>query len=182
MKRSTVSKRFAKALIEISVEDKATGQYARELRDMVGVFAGNPDLYKLFLNPMYTLVKRNELMDSISSAAHVSKHVGAFLKILVRTRNISLLEDTLAAYLRLEDEMAGRVRATVESPFDLSPEIVEEIKKKLKAAAGKDVLLAVSRNPDIIGGLVIKMDNTVMDFSIRTQLQRMKQKIAEGVA
>lgn len=182
MKRTTASKRFAKALIEISIEDNATGQYARELRDMVAVFAGNPDLYKLFLNPMYTLAERNALMDKIASAVPVSKHVGAFLRILVQTRNIRFLEDVLAAYIRLEDERAGRVRATVESPFDLSPEAVEEIKKKLKAAVGKDVMVAVSRNPAIIGGLVIKMDNTVMDFSIRTQLQRMKQKIAEGVA
>ncbi len=170
------------ALIEVAIEDKAAGRYAQELRDMVAVFAGNPELYKIFLSPMYTLSEKDALMDKISSAVHVSRRVAVFLKVLVRRRKVIFLEDVLAAYLKLEDEDAGRVRVTVESSFDLSPAAVEEIKKKLKEATGKEVVAVISRNPAVIGGLVIKMGGTVMDLSIKGQLQRIKQKIAEGVA
>lgn len=179
--KSATSRRFAKALIEVGQEDGAYQDYGKQLRTALAVFTGAPELYKVLLNPMHKIEERQGLIDKLSESLSLSPSVGRFLKILVNTRNVKRLEDISAAYSRLEDELAGRIRATVESPVDLPPELAEEIRKKLGEARGREVLVSFSKNPALIGGLVIKLDNTILDGSLKTQLELMKEKILEGV-
>lgn len=182
MKGSAAARRFAKALITIGVEHKATGRYGEELRDAAAVFKATPELYKMLLNPMYKLEERCALMDKVSSSVKASEAVSIFFNILVSTRSIKLLEDIAAAYQKFEDALAGRLRATIEAPFEPSAAFLEEIRGKLKGLTGKEIIVSYRRRPELIGGLVVRMDNTVIDGSLKTQLNLMKEKILEGVA
>lgn len=182
MRTSTVAKRFAKALMEVGIEEKAAAKYGHELSTAVGVFKGSPELYRILLNPMYRIEDRNGLMNKISGALQLSPAVARFLNILVATRHIRLLETVTEAYSKLEDDIAGRIRATVEAPFDLSSQVVDDIRGRLRASTGREVVLSSVKNPALIGGLVIRMDNTIIDGSLKTQLDIMKEKIMEGVA
>jgi len=179
--KSATSRRFAKALIEVGHEDGAYQDYGKQIRTALAVFTGAPELYKVLLNPMHKIEERQGLIDKLSESLKLSPSVGRFLKILVNTRNIRRLEEICEAYARLEDELAGRIRATVESPVDLPAELADEIKKKLGEASGREVLVSFKKNPALIGGLVIKLDNTILDGSLKTQLELMKEKILEGV-
>lgn len=181
MKSSSLARRFAKALIELGREEKVYENYGKELRTAQAVFTGTPELYKVLLNPMYKLEVRKGLMDKVSESLKLSPHVARFFGILVETRNIKLLEDIVAAYSRFEDEFAGRLKAVVESPSPLDAPLLEEIKKKLGASTGKTVQITNKTNPDLLGGLVIRIDNTILDGSLKTQLSMMKEKILEGV-
>jgi F-type H+-transporting ATPase subunit delta len=179
--KTTVARRYAKALIELGREDGLYEQYGRELRTIIPVFKGNLELSRTLLNPMYRLEERLNLMNSVAEGMKLSKVVSRFLAILVETRKISLLDDIGEAYSRLEDDLAGRIRATVEAAIDPKDEMIGDIKDKLKAITGKDVILAFRKDPTLIGGLVLKIGNTVLDGSVRTQLELMKEKIMEGV-
>jgi F-type H+-transporting ATPase subunit delta len=103
------------------------------------------------------------------------------MAILVETRNIRFLEEVVEAYSRLEDGLAGRLRATVEAPIELDPALVDEIRSKLKGLTGKEVILTYRHNPSLLGGLVLRIDNTILDGSLKTQLELMREKIIEGV-
>lgn len=179
--KSSVAKRFAKAIIEIGVEEKAYEAYGKELRSVLAVFKGNPDLVKILLNPMYKLEERKGLIDKVSASAGLSAHVARLMGILVETRNISFLEEVVEAYSRLEDGLAGRLRATVEAPLELEAALVDEIKAKLGSITGKEVILTYRHNPSLLGGLVLRIDNTILDGSLKTQLELMREKIIEGV-
>lgn len=180
MKIST-ARRFAKALVSIAKEDGAHAEYGKELRTALAIFTGNPELYKTLLNPIYKVEERLKIMESVSGSLKLSPHVAKFLNVLVETRNIRLLEHVATAYARLEDELSGRLRVVVESAAPLSGSQLDDIKKKLSASTGKDIAISNSSNPALIGGLVIRIDNTILDGSIITQLQLMKEKIREGV-
>ncbi|MBI5237666.1 MAG: ATP synthase F1 subunit delta [Deltaproteobacteria bacterium] len=182
MRTSTIAKRFAKALMEAGIEDNARAKYAQELSTAAGVFKGSPELYKILLNRMYRLEERNNLMDKISGGLNLSPAVARFLNILVKTRRIELLEAVIEAFARLEDSFYGRVRAIVETPFDLSQQVMDEIRDGLGRLTGKEVLLKPVKNPSLIGGIVIRMDDTIMDGSLKTQLEMMREKIMEGAA
>lgn len=179
--KSTVARRYAKALIELGREDGLYEPYGKELRTVIPVFKGNPELSRTLLNPMYRLEERLNLMNRVSEGMKLSPVVTRFLAILIETRKISLLEDIGEAYSRLEDDLAGRIRATMEAAVDPKEEIVGNIKDKLKTITGKEVILAFRKDPALIGGLVLKIGNTVLDGSVRTQLELMKEKILEGV-
>lgn len=179
--KSSVAKRYAKALIDIGKEDKACERYGKELRTVLAQFKGTPELMKVLLNPMYKLDERQSIMGRVSTAVDASPVVAKLLSILVSTRNIRHIEAVAEAYSRYEDEIAGRIKAVVESTAPLSASLLEEIKKKVSSATGKEVVLTQRSNPDLIGGLVLRIDNTILDGSIKTQLELMKEKILEGV-
>jgi F-type H+-transporting ATPase subunit delta len=179
--KSSVAKRFAKALIELGVEEKAYEAYGKELRSVLAVFKGNPDLVKILLNPMYKLEERKGLINKVSASVALSPHVTRLMAILVETRNIRFLEEVVEAYSRLEDGLAGRIRASVEAPIELDPALVDEIRSKLKGLTGKEVILTYRHNPSLLGGLVLRIDNTILDGSLKTQLELMREKIIEGV-
>ncbi|MBI1912513.1 MAG: ATP synthase F1 subunit delta [Deltaproteobacteria bacterium] len=181
MKSSTVARRFAKALIEIGIEEKAYENYGKELNTALVIFSSHPELYKTLINPMYKIEARRGLMEQISASNKFSAHVAKFLNLLVETRSIRLLENIVDAYSRLEDELAGRVRATIESPAELGASLIEEIKTKISSATGKEVVISHQVNAGLLGGLVIRIDNTILDGSLKTQLNLMKEKILEGV-
>ncbi|MBI5970481.1 MAG: ATP synthase F1 subunit delta [Deltaproteobacteria bacterium] len=176
------ARRYAKALLDVGKETSSHVQFGHEIRDAAAVFKVTPELYHALLNLMYKTEERFALMDKVSSAVKLSQPVARFLGGLVSSRNIRLLDDIVAAYGKLEDEAAGRLRAVVESPVELSGGILDVIKEKLRASAGKDVALAFRLRPELIGGLVINIENTVFDGSIRTQLELMKEKIIQGAA
>ncbi|MFQ5735340.1 MAG: ATP synthase F1 subunit delta [Thermodesulfobacteriota bacterium] len=179
--KSATSKRFAKALIEVGREDGAYKEYGRELRTALAVFSGTPELYKVLLNPMYRIEERQGLIAKLSDSLKLSRSVSRFLNILVDTKHIKQLDDICSAYSTLEDELSGRLRAVLESPVDIPAELVDEIRKKLSESTGREVIISFSKNPALIGGLVIRLDNTILDGSLKTQLELMKEKILEGV-
>jgi len=181
MKSSALARRFAKALLEIGREENAYENYGKELRTALAVFTGAPELYKVLLNPMYKIEVRRSVMEKVSESLKMTPHVSRFFNILVETRNIKMLEEIVAAYSKLEDDMAGRIKATVESPSPLDQGLLGEIKAKLAATTGKEVMIANTTNPELLGGLVIRIENTILDGSLKTQLAMMKEKILEGV-
>jgi F-type H+-transporting ATPase subunit delta len=182
MKNTALARRYAAALVDIGKEDNAYDKYGKELRDIYAVFAGSPVLYKVLLNPMYKLEERVALSVKVAEAIGASVIVTRFLSVLVEARNIKLLDAICASYARLEDELAGRVRATVSAASELDEELMNSIKDKLKAETKKDVVVTFEKNPALIGGVVIRLGNTVLDGSIKSQLDNMKEKLLEGAS
>ncbi len=181
MRTTAVARRFARALLEVGRESGVHEQYGKELRTVVAVFAGAPELYKVLLNPMYKVEERSSLVAKVAESIKASEHVSRFLTILVETRKIKLLDEIAAAYSVLEDEASGRLRVVVESPAELDSALIDAVKEKLHASTGKEVLVSTRTNPELLGGLVIRMENTILDGSLRTQLENMKEIILEGV-
>ena len=179
--KNALAKRYAKALIEIARDENAYDQYGRELRSALGVFTGSPELTKFLLNPMYKLDERIALMDKVSESIALSPYVVKFFRVLVQTRKISILPEIVDAYSWLEDEYTGRLRVFVESPVDLDPSVFDDIKNKVAATIGKNIVICYEKKPELLGGLVLRIENTVFDGSLKTQLQLVKEKILGGV-
>jgi len=181
MRTTATARRFARALIEVGLELDAYEKFGEQISDAAAVFKATPELAKVLLNPMYGPEERSGLIEKVASAIEASPEVARFLSILVETRNIRQLEAISAAYSALTDELSGRIRAVVEAPFELPDDLLGGIREKLKDSTGKDVVLGFVKKPDLLGGLVVRMENTVLDGSLKTQLELMKEKILEGV-
>lgn len=179
MKKGTVAKRCAKSLIELGQEAKRYKEIGNELRDISAVFAGNPELKRFALNPMHKLEDRHGLIGRVAAAVGVSDVVKQFLAILTETRGIGIIEEICTAYSKMEDELAGRIKVKIESAVDLNEGRINEIKRKLNETIKKEITLTVEKNPALIGGLVFRIGNTILDGSIKTQLERVRERIAQ---
>lgn len=180
MNKSGSAKRYAKALIDVAAEDKAIVQYGKELRSIVEALGVSEELGKVLLNPMYTLEERHAVGDGLCDKLGTSKALKNFLRILVERRGVNMFSDIGRAYSRFEDDIAGRVRAEVQAPTELAETTLEGVKSKLKEETGKEVILTFKKVPELIGGFVVRMDNLILDGSVKAQLESMKEKLLEG--
>lgn len=175
--KKTAAKIYAKALLEIGQEEKRYKEAGKELRGVASVFAANPELKRFALNPMYRLEDRQGLIKKVGDALGISDTVKRFLAILTNTRRIGIIEEISAAYSILEDDLSGKIKATVESASELDDRHIQEINKRLKQLTGKEIILTVEKKPELIGGLVFRIGNTILDGSVKAQLDMVKEKI-----
>ncbi|MBI5328147.1 MAG: ATP synthase F1 subunit delta [Deltaproteobacteria bacterium] len=181
MKKDAAAKKYAKALIEIGQDENRYREIGKELRNISAVFADNPELKRFAINPMYKLEDRQGLVEKVADTIEISPLVKKFLSVLVETRGIGIVEDISSSYSKMEDELSDRVKVTIESAIDLDEGRLKEIQKRLHEITRKEVAIVIEKNQALIGGLVFKIGNTIFDGSIKNQLQRVKEKIIQGV-
>jgi F-type H+-transporting ATPase subunit delta len=94
------------------------------------------------------------------------------------------LADVVEAYRDMSDEINGRVRVTVHSAAQIQPDLVAKIREQMQKMLKKEVALEIEIQPELIGGLVAKINNIQIDGSIRNQVVRLREKLesALGVA
>ncbi len=180
MKETATARKLAKALMDVGIPAQEAGKYGEDLLAIEAVFRNNDGLARALLNPMNKLDQRLALMDEICRRLKTNRAVAKFMDILVETRNIRLIREIAEAYTRLDDERTGRLRATIEAPERLSEDVLSAIRTRLTEITGKDILLGFTQDPSLIGGLVVRLDNTVIDGSIRTQLELLRERLSEG--
>lgn len=181
MSTSTVAKRYAQAILDVGVEDKSFEQYGKELRDLASTLASSDELTKVLTNPMHGLPERRALAEGVAVKLGLSGAVTKVFTMLVSGGKVNMAGDIADAYALLEDDIAGRLKATVEGPGEADEATLETIKDKISKETGKDVILDYRQNPELIGGLVVRVGNTILDGSLKSQLERMKEKILLGV-
>jgi F-type H+-transporting ATPase subunit delta len=131
-------------------------------------------------NPVYVAEDRKKVLATILNRFELSKALQSFLLLLFDKGRIGLISGINEYYQVLLDELRGISRASVVSAADLSSEAIEKIRKALSKLTGKDVKLDVQTNPDLIGGIVTRIGDLVLDGSIKTQLLSMKESLKRG--
>ncbi len=180
MGTSAISRRYARALIDIGKEEGAVEKFGAELRDWLKVTEESPDLVKVLLNPIFKLEERAALAGSVADKLSNSPQIKRFIGILVEKGKIGFLEDISSAYLKYEDELLGRLRATVATPAEADETFLASVKERLGAETGKEIIIYNEVDPALIGGFVIRLENTVFDGSLKVQLELMREKMLGG--
>lgn len=99
-----------------------------------------------------------------------------FLKVLARHQRLDSLRVIFRAVQKRYNAMRGRVEVFVTSAAPISNPLMEQIRSKLTGMLGRDVILKVSVDPQLLGGITVRVGDTVYDSSLRTQLRRMKEE------
>jgi F-type H+-transporting ATPase subunit delta len=180
VRSSAIARRYAKALILIGKEDGKSEKYREELNDFVGLLDKEKRLENAICNPLYTANNRRNVLQAILDKANLSRVMTSFLLLLFDKGRIKFLRDIRDNYNKLADELKGVVRANLVSATELSDETLEQIRASLSKMTGKQVLLETEQDPDLIGGIVTKIGDLVLDGSIRTQLQNMRESLKRG--
>ena len=181
MAASTIAKRYARALLEIGVEENAFERYGTELRAIYAVSTGNPEFVKALSNPMFKLVERHSLAEGVLKMLSTTDMVKRFIGVLIDSSRIAQLDEICSAYFDLEDELLGKLRVKVETAGAPSEGFISELKERLKEETGKEVIISQAENPELVGGFLLRVGNVLLDASLKVQLEHMKEKIVEGV-
>jgi F-type H+-transporting ATPase subunit delta len=180
MKNLAIARRYAKALLLIGQQDGQTERYRTELQSVAGLVSQDHRLEQAIINPLYDSSARKRVLQSLISRLTLSKAVESFLVLLFEKGRIGFLGPINDFYQKLADEIKGVARATVTSASTLSADAVERIRGALSKRTGKDILLDVKLDPDLIGGVITQIGDLVLDGSIKTQLLNMRESMKRG--
>jgi F-type H+-transporting ATPase subunit delta len=179
MTNRTAATRYARALLDVAVKEKADlDQVERELTSVVDLFTAHPALAQALLNPVVPVPRKRAAMDAVTTQGKVLPMVAKLLGLLAERDRLVLLHDLLAAYRDRLLDYRNVVRAEITTTIALAPDRVKAIEASLARATGRTVTLSTTVDPAIIGGMVTRIGSTIYDGSVTRQLQRMKEKLS----
>ena len=180
MKNLAIARRYAKALMLIGREDGEAEKYRTELSGLAQLFDQGQELGQTISNPLYDAEGRKKVLEVVIGKLDLSAVMNSFMLLLFEKGRIGFITDINDFYQKLADELKGIAQASVTSATELSSDAVEKIRESLCKMTGKEVKLDVEKDTSLIGGVVTKIGDLVLDGSIKTQLLNMRESLKRG--
>lgn len=174
-----VAGRYASALFELAEEANQVRQVEKDLVALQALLDGSADLKRMVRSPVFSGDEQGRSIAAIAGKAGYTPLVVNFLKVLARNRRLFALAGMIRAFLTLAARQRGEVTAEVASAHPLSKDQLAALNETLRASAGKDVNIITKVDPNLLGGLVVKMGSRMIDSSLRTKLTSLKTAMKE---
>jgi F-type H+-transporting ATPase subunit delta len=178
---SGIAKRYARAFFDIAGEDKLFEKYYEELSGFARIVQGDKNLKEFLANPVFNQAEKKAVVEAILQKVKMSDMTANFLKLLVDKKRIGMLAEISNYYRELMDEVLKRVRVSVKTAFPLQAEATAEIKKGLEQMTGKQTEVTIEEDLSLLGGIVIRVGDTLYDGSMKTQLNNIRNLLGEAV-
>jgi F-type H+-transporting ATPase subunit delta len=176
MRDTTVANNYAEALLELARRAEDLPGWGKLIQDVSNAMQDDPTL-KLFLeSPKVSEAQKAHVMSEALSD-RVPRHFLRFLLALIRKRRQMLIPEIAEEYHNLVDVSEGRIHANVTVAREPSDSERSAIAENLSRVLGKQAMLHVSVNPAILGGVIVKVGDTVMDGSVRKRLGTLRNRI-----
>lgn len=172
--------RYARALLDVVIQEGAPEQVEQELTAFADLVAHTPQLQKVFANPAVAVSAKQGVVDDVLARMPVSPPLAKLLLLLAERDRLSILGDVAAAYRDRLLQHRNVVRAEVTSAAPLPPARVTEFQQRLAQATGRQVVMTTRVDPSLIGGVVTRVGSVVYDGSIAAQLERMKGRLGQS--
>jgi F-type H+-transporting ATPase subunit delta len=176
MREPTIAKNYAEALLELARKSNDLRGWG-EMIDAVGNAVESDRRLRVFLeSPRVSATRKNEIIQKAYGATMPRTFV-LFLQALVRNRRQMLIPAIAHEYLDLVDQIEGRVHASVTVARDPDDADRKMISEQLSRALGKDVVPHFVVNEAILGGVVVRVGDTVLDGSVRRRLATLRSRM-----
>jgi len=178
----SIARRYARALLDVSVKENGDLQrIEQDLATWVDLLTQHPMLEKVLLNPAIPVQRKQATVAELIARLQTSPVLAKLIALLAARDRLVLLPELLASYRERLLDYQNVVRAEVTTAVPLAADRTQAIERGLAQLTGRTVTLAMKVNPSIIGGVVARIGSTVYDGSVTTQLQKMKQRLTEGL-
>ena len=168
--QASLSGRYATALFELAQEAKSVEAVERSLDTVRAATAEVPELRRLIGNPLVSRVAAERAVEAASAQMDIDPTTRRFLGVLAANRRLRELPAITRAFRQLAANWRGETSADVTSAHPLTDDQVTELKQQLRQRVGRDVAVQLSVDPQLLGGLVVRIGSQMIDSSIRTRL------------
>ncbi|KRT64709.1 MAG: ATP synthase F1 subunit delta, F-type H+-transporting ATPase subunit delta [Chloroflexi bacterium CSP1-4] len=175
---SSSARRYADAAFAIALRDGTVEPWRRESAAAAATL-GEERLARVLANPAVPLASRAELV-GVAVGASISRPVLNLVLLLLRRGRIDLLPRVAREFARLDDLRNGVVNATATSAAPLDPDEVRALTARLQRLTGGRVELTTNVDPSLLGGVVVRLGDRLIDGSVRGRLERLRSRLASG--
>jgi len=170
---------YARSLFEAAQDAGNLDTVKEQLGQVADALDGDRDLQVFFFSPYLTSDEKKEgLRKAISGAEPITEN---FLELLVENHRMPALFRIRREFDRLWDEENKLLPVQITSAVQLDEEVVRQIGDSIGRQTGRRVELSSNVDPDVLGGLVVRVGNTVLDASIRHRLEQLRKQVARSV-
>lgn len=180
MSVSALTRRYAKALVELGVEQQAVEAYGDELASVKAVLAQEELLRQLLESPTLVQEKKEAMLADLCKLLEVSDGMERFLGVLLSKGRLSFLGQIEEKYRALADELSGILSAKITAATALDDAQQQAIAHSLEMQTGKQVAITVQVDPSLIGGIKAEIGGRLFDGSVITQLKRIEESLTKG--
>lgn len=182
MTGNIVARRYAKALFALAAKagKKAPAEYGKDLEAFASILEASPDLLRVFANPVIAAADKKAVLAGVVGKLGLKPMVVNFLSLLADKERLAFVLEVSAYYRTLLDEAEGVMRGRLVTAYALSDQRQDQIKAKLEKQSGKKLVLSFGVDPAILGGVLLKVGDKVLDASLRAQLEILKEQIKRG--
>jgi F-type H+-transporting ATPase subunit delta len=178
---SGMAGRYATALFELALENKAVDKVKKDLEQFDELVENNPNLLRLVRSPVFGADEQLKALGAILDKASIKGVAANFLRVITTNRRLFAVRDMIRGYRALVARHKGEVTAQITVANKLTEKNLDALKSALKSVTGsKNVDLDVKIDPAIIGGIVVKLGSRMIDSSLRTKLNAIKFAMKEA--
>lgn len=174
MKNTVVSKRYATALFEIAKDNNSTEQIQSELKDLVTVMKENKEFSKLFFHPVINKADKKDMADKIFRDK-ISNTTLNFLLLLVDKKREGLTEEISELFDKMVNNLHSKVVAKVYTAIEVQKAELDVLKQRLESYLSKNVEMETYVDSSILGGVLVKIGDRVIDGTIQTKFKNMSR-------
>ena len=173
MLTNQVALKYAQAAYELAAEKNKLDLAQTQLEMVEGAVRTHSELANLFYHPRVPAAAKKEVLKQIFGG-QLEDFINKFLLVLIDKHRENLLPAIVQEYVRLANEERNITEAEVTTAFSLSADQLAALAAKLGQVTGKTVILKTHVDAKILGGVVVKMGDKMIDGSVQRQLQSMQ--------
>jgi|BEDMetMinimDraft_2_1075160.scaffolds.fasta_scaffold00771_2 F-type H+-transporting ATPase subunit delta len=172
-----VAKTYARAAFEVARQDNAIEDWLRALH-IIAAFFNEPMVLGYLHSPRASGNEKMQLLEKTLEAQNVGKPMINFAKLILSENMMHMINEILLEFRELADKELHITRVEASTATELSEQDKQHIVKELEERVGGRVIVEFKVNPSLLGGMVLRVGDHVIDGSLRTRLEQLKQALA----
>ena len=173
--QASLAGRYASALFDLARDERQIDAVGQSLGLLAQALVDSREFAELVSSPLIGREETAKAFAAVSSQLSLDTITSNFLGVLARNGRKNQLQNVIRAFRRLSAEHRGETTAEVVTAHPLKDDQLNALKQQLRARAGRDVAIETRIDPEILGGIVVKMGSQMIDASIRTKLNRLAE-------
>lgn len=178
---SKAARRYANALLQSAQEQDILDEVEKDIQFILKTVQDSRDLVLFLKSPIIKKEDKQKVLSKIFDK-HISSETKSLLELLSEKNREALLEDICFGFIQLYNQMKGIIQVDVTTAFEMGKEQTKELHNALAESTGKKVEMEVTVDPGILGGIIVRIDDTVLDGSVKHKIRKLKNQFAVSTA
>ena len=173
--QASLAGRYASALFDLARDQKQIDAVSRSLDTLNQALADSREFDQLVVSPLVDRDDAGRAFAAVAAELNLDPITTNFLGVLARNGRKGQLRQVIRLFRQLSAEHRGETTAEVVTAHPLSDDQIAALKAQLRTRAGRDVAIDARTDPQILGGLIVKLGSQMIDASLKTKLNRLAQ-------
>jgi F-type H+-transporting ATPase subunit delta len=169
---------YARALFQVALQQGKLDELREQLAQFADALDQNHELAVFFFSPYFSTAEKIAALGGLLDGA--DEALVNFLSLLIENHRMPVIFRARVAYERLWDEENKTLPVEITSAIELDAQTTESLGRTIGERAERKVTLAARVDPDILGGIIIRVGNSILDASIRNRLERLRMQVGGG--